>query len=123
MPVRSLRPCGKYPCPRLNEPGSRYCGEHLETDKERDRQYKQADPFCKSRNCAAWRSARAATLARDPICRICGRAASTDADHVIPARIWCARGGEFYDLSNLQGLCHECHSQKTAREVGARWGR
>lgn len=48
---------------------------------------------------------------------ICGRPA-TDIDHVIPHRgDWdLFVGGEGY--SNLQGLCHAHHSEKTAREGG-----
>lgn len=54
-------------------------------------------------------------LARDPICRICQRAASVIADHVIPHKgNWTL----FCDLLNLQGLCAACHAKKTAQEDG-----
>ncbi|MCK4624021.1 MAG: HNH endonuclease [Phycisphaerae bacterium] len=56
-------------------------------------------------------------LARDPICRICKRKPTTEADHIVPIR----EGGARYDLANLQGLCKPCHSRKTATEDG-RWG-
>lgn len=39
----------------------------------------------------------------------------TDVDHIVPHR------GDpelLYDEANLQSLCHECHSKKTAREDG-----
>ncbi len=57
-------------------------------------------------------------LGRDPLCvnpfDIPGHVAlSTDVDHIVP-RI---RGGTD-DESNLRGLCHVCHSRKTACEDG-----
>lgn len=67
---------------------------------------------------AIWRGRhglRAVVLARDPICRICDRNASSVADHVKPHKgIWEL----FVALENLQGLCYECHSKKTAAEDG-----
>jgi 5-methylcytosine-specific restriction protein A len=38
---------------------------------------------------------------------------STDVDHIIPRE---AGGSD--DDENLQGLCHACHSRKTAQEDG-----
>lgn len=35
-------------------------------------------------------------------------------DHVVPV----ARGGAELDASNLQSLCHPCHSRKTALHDG-----
>lgn len=39
---------------------------------------------------------------------------ATDVDHI--TRI--EEGGDPWDETNLQGLCHSHHSQKTARETG-----
>jgi 5-methylcytosine-specific restriction enzyme A len=68
-----------------------------------------------------WRWARAAYLARHPLCVPCqaaGRLApATVVDHVVPHR------GDpvlFWDEANWQGLCKRCHDAKTARE--GRWG-
>jgi len=64
-------------------------------------------------NSAAWRKLRERVLARDPICQECYRRGhitpATDADHI---------NGNPGDnrMSNLQGLCHSCHSHKTMRE-------
>lgn len=44
----------------------------------------------------------------EPTCRVCG-ARATDVDHVVPKR---AGGPDAH--SNLQSLCHSCHSRKTA---------
>nr|DAE96978.1 MAG TPA: HNH endonuclease [Caudoviricetes sp.] len=40
---------------------------------------------------------------------------ATEVDHIIPHR-----GDQklFWDMSNWQALCHNCHSAKTAREDG-----
>lgn len=40
---------------------------------------------------------------------------ATDVDHIIP--LWC--GGSNLD-TNLEGLCHPCHLQKTKSEAKAR---
>jgi 5-methylcytosine-specific restriction enzyme A len=68
-----------------------------------------------------WRRARAAYLARHPLCvpcRVAGRLKpAAVVDHVVPHR------GDpvlFWDEGNWQGLCKPCHDAKTARE--GRWG-
>lgn len=65
----------------------------------------------------AWRTLRASVLREQPICAICQAAPATDCDH---------RDNDptNNDLSNLQGLCHECHSRKTQGDMGKRvnWG-
>jgi len=54
-------------------------------------------------------------LARDPVCVLCHRNASTIADHIISHRgVWEL----FCDLANLQGVCKPCHDVKTAKEDG-----
>lgn len=65
-----------------------------------------------------WQHARRAFLREHPLCCDCGELGAvveaTDVDHVVPHR------GDpklFWDRSNWQALCHECHSRKTAREV------
>lgn len=63
-----------------------------------------------------WRKGlRVLVLARDPICKICNRYASTIADHIKPHR---GNWELFTDLNNLQGLCKSCHDTKTATEDG-----
>jgi 5-methylcytosine-specific restriction protein A len=51
-------------------------------------------------------------LKRDPLCKICDRAASTEVDHITPKAL---DGTD--DEANLQGLCESCHRQKTQRET------
>ena len=65
----------------------------------------------------AWQRTRLTILAGSPLCVVCLAAGiektATDVDHITPK----ARGGRD-EFSNLQSLCHECHSEKTAREDG-----
>jgi 5-methylcytosine-specific restriction protein A len=69
-----------------------------------------------------WQQARAGYLAKHPLCCHCsslGRVTvATDLDHITPHK------GDmvlFWDRANWQGLCHPCHSRKTATEDGG-WG-
>lgn len=67
---------------------------------------------------AVWRKLRAQQLCDEPLCRHCKARGvlkfATDVDHVTPI----ANGGAELDQSNLQSLCHTCHSQKTRSENG-----
>lgn len=50
-------------------------------------------------------------LARNPTCVSCHTNPATHADHIDP-------DGRRFDLRNGQGLCHPCHSRKTAAQDG-----
>lgn len=57
-------------------------------------------------------------LAECPVCRVCGRRPSVQVDHVIPL----SKGGT--DIStNLQGICLECHDEKTRKDLGLKESR
>lgn len=62
-------------------------------------------------NSKAWRSIRAIVLADDPLCQTCKAMGyiveAKDVDHI---------DGDSHNnvRSNLQSLCHSCHSRKTA---------
>jgi len=61
---------------------------------------------------ATWeRLSRMVRLA-SPICAHCHEAAATEVDHIVPLRA----GGARLELSNLQALCHPCHTAKTRRD-------
>ncbi|WP_419900634.1 HNH endonuclease [Roseomonas sp. USHLN139] len=65
---------------------------------------------------AAWRDARRAKLRSTPVCEAFG--CSKRAGHV-DHKLAMRKGGAPLDPSNLQALCHSCHSRKTARQDGA----
>jgi 5-methylcytosine-specific restriction endonuclease McrA len=85
-------------------------------DSARFSNYKSGDkwrhnqPWRKMYNCVTWRRLRTLVLARDPVCKICNRAAATVADH---KRDHKGDPKLFYDMNNLQGLCAPCHDLKT----------
>jgi 5-methylcytosine-specific restriction protein A len=113
MPYRAPRPCRAHGCPELVTDRGGLCARHA---RERQAAQDAARPNAGARGYGAeWRQRRAAVLARDPICRACNVNPSTDVDHIV-AR---AAGGTD-ELGNLQGLCHRCHSRKTAVADG-RW--
>ena len=64
-----------------------------------------------------WRQFRYQYLKSNPICVDCSRIA-TDVDHIDGEGPLSPRG---YDETNLQALCHPCHSRKTARTQPAGW--
>ena len=70
------------------------------------------DPFYKS---AAWRDVRTTFLRSRPPCSVtgCNRRAG-HVDHIRSRR----SGGAALDPRNLQAMCHNHHSQKTAQVDG-----
>lgn len=58
-----------------------------------------------------WKRLRIWQLKREPVCRFCQKAGQvTEAntvDHIMPHKGDMAK---FFDRSNLQSLCKECHS-------------
>ena len=73
-------------------------------------------------NSRLWQKIREMVIARDQgLCQICLKrgltVAGTDVDHV-------NNDGNDNDLTNFMLLCHECHSLKTAQDMGksVNWG-
>jgi len=66
---------------------------------------------------AKWRKLRKYVLSLNPVCAICQRKIACEVDH----KLRKADGGSD-DITNLQGLCTECHAVKTAMENGKRRG-
>ena len=62
-----------------------------------------------------WERTRKAYPANHPRCCVCNQPA-TDVDHIDGAGPLSPRG---HDWSNLQALCHPCHSRKTAAHDGS----
>lgn len=113
MPQAPERPCRAPLCASFAVREG-YCERHRTS---RNQQYNHARGSSTAQGYGArWRKLRLLVLARDPVCRTCQRAPSTDVDHITPKR----RGGAD-TLENLQGLCGGCHARKTALTDG-RWG-
>jgi len=109
MPYAPKRPC-RYPgCPNLCESGV-FCEEHR----------KEWSPDALRGSAASrgydskWRSARVDFLKKNPLCVKCREQgklnAATVVDHIRPHR-----GDQqlFWDKSNWQPLCKDCHDLKT----------
>lgn len=91
-------------------PVARYgrCSSHA---LERDRLSHPRNGFYGTRR---WRATRKRQLYVEPLCRFCGDVA-TDVDHIRDIEA----GGDVWSSSNLQSLCHRCHSRKTrATQLG-----
>ena len=66
---------------------------------------------------ARWRAYRKSFIARHPICNTRGcRRPTTDVDHI--QAVSGPQDALFWDPTNHQGLCHTCHSRKTATSDG-----
>lgn len=113
MPNKPKKPCSYNGCPNLTD--DRYCEMH-----RKDRQIKYSKYFRIPEHNKLydykWRKIRERYIAEHPICDKCrmdGRIIpATDIHHIKPLR----EGGTHED-SNLQALCHACHSRLTMTEV------
>lgn len=103
MPVKL---CSAPRCPEY----ATYRGKCRGHARDRERQTNRAGKAIY--NTAKWRHTRKAVLSREPLCP-CGEIA-VDVHH----KVDLADGGAPYDLENLEGLCHACHSKETRSRVG-----
>ncbi len=60
-----------------------------------------------------WMKLKHVVLVEEPVCRICERKPSLEVDHIVPI---CKGGTDTRD--NLQGVCLECHEDKTRTDLG-----
>jgi 5-methylcytosine-specific restriction enzyme A len=65
-----------------------------------------------------WKRVRAEHLTREPLCVLCLAAGRKTPGHHVDHITPISQGGEWFDSSNLQSLCHECHSLKTLGDKG-----
>ena len=107
MPVKAKRNCPINGCPNLVTQGR--CPQH--TTRRPDTR----PPSSQRGYSTHWHQTRGRYLTQHPLCVACGQRA-TDVDHIISR----AKGGSD-EWSNLQSLCHSCHSRKTA-QVDSTWG-
>lgn len=116
MPHKLKHACGFPGCPNLAD--ERYCAEHAKTEGKR---YERERGSAAARGYdSRWRKYRLMFLAEHPLCAECERqgivTAASDVDHIQPVN---GPGDPlFWESSNHQALCHECHSKKTAKENG-----
>lgn len=113
------RPCAKFGCPGLVEPGERYCPACRQ--EPRRAEYDTRRPSAAKRGYGhRWRIYRRWYLAKNPLCVRCqadGRIEpATDVDHIRP--VDGPYDPEFWEETNHEALCHACHSRKTATENG-----
>lgn len=116
MPMRPAQACAAPGCPAIVR-GARYCEQHKSqsTSSEYDRQRGTASQRGYGAN---WRRLRSMFLRRHPLCadpfkeHKTSPVPATDVDHIVPR----SRGGSDA-FSNLQALCHSCHSRKTGIEM------
>jgi 5-methylcytosine-specific restriction endonuclease McrA len=122
MGQRAPRMCKR--CHATALPGTSLCEKHKDSDAIADKARKAGNHLRTefNYNCKAWRATRQLTLFRYPQCAHtedfgprCPQLA-TEAHHVINARLWVERGGNYLDQDNLVGLCRACHSRYTAAE-------
>lgn len=67
-----------------------------------------------------WRKLRALVLQDEPLCRHCKSDGKLTPATVVDHIAGHGRGWEekFFDINGLQALCHDCHTEKTAKESG-----
>lgn len=111
MPTRPKHPCNHPGCPALTT--ERFCEKHKQSqDNQR--------PSARKRGYdTRWEKCRLIFLRTHPLCAECkreGRVASAAVvDHIKPHK-----GNQelFWNETNWQPLCKECHDRKTATEDG-----
>jgi 5-methylcytosine-specific restriction protein A len=112
---KPLRPCKHPSCSMLTD--NTYCDKHQkEVNARRDSIRLSSHERGYT---SKWRKASKAFLDKHPWCTECMKhyiyEAATETDHIIPHK---GNMKLFWDKSNWQGLCHSCHSRKTAKEDG-----
>lgn len=112
MPNRACHPCTYPGCARLTL--ATRCDQHRrEQHEKRDADQRRGNAYHRGYGGQAWAAKRTRILTRDPLCTDCRSKPSRHADHVVPK----AAGGSDDD-ANLAGVCHSCHSRKTAARDG-----
>jgi 5-methylcytosine-specific restriction protein A len=119
MPYAPLSLCVVTGCPVMVASGR--CAEH-EAETRRDTDRRRPNGYQRGWS-AEWSRFSKKYLAEHPQCESLRctnlptwqRPNSTDVDHVDGSG---RTGARAYDTTNLQALCHSCHSSKTATHDG-----
>ena len=115
MAMKPQRPCRHPGCKTLTREG--YCPSHK--PKRTSDRSEESKGWHWMYSTPEWRDdLRPAQLLREPFCEECSkqgkRVRATDVDHKVDHKgSWAV----FTDRSNLQSLCHGCHSRKTATDL------
>ena len=112
MARKPLRPCRHPGCGELTREG--WCPKH----KPREAARRESAGWHRWYSLPIWTDdLRPMQLLLEPWCRECAqrglRVRATDVDHIVDHK---GDWGKFTDRSNLESLCHPCHSRKTMRE-------
>lgn len=94
--ARASKVCSAPRCPHLQP-----CPDHGKVAWEGSTRRKRLP--------SDWERRRRYVLQRDPICKACDNALSVIGDHVVP--------NDDHGYDNLQGICANCHTEKTQREA------
>ena len=112
-------------CPNIVENSNGKCPKHHKAAR------KESDKRTGRIRGSKWSKIRKTVLTDRPFCACTGcdnpthvlfegklrcREPATEVDHITPL----SHGGHPTSRSNLQGLCHYCHEQKTRREFHGR---
>ena len=113
-----LRKCKRPGCYSLAVDGSDFCERHQQAPARLE----TAEPRLSAAQRGyghRWRKLRDWFIRAHPYCEECLKKGimtlATDVDHIQPHK---GDARLLFDVSNLQSLCHECHSRKTAGEDG-----
>ncbi len=110
--------CNEHGCPEIVPPGQSRCTRHRRSQDRawEKRTQREAQPHRAVYRDDRWPALKVQVRREEPYCRAgCGRP-TTDVDHIVAVQ----DGGAPFDRGNLQGLCKQHHSEKTAREVNDR---
>ena len=115
MGQKPLRPCRHPGCTVLCTGG--YCEQHQ--PKRQDTRSQESKAWRGWYKLDVWtKDLRPTQLALHPWCAECAkqglRVRATDVDHIVDHK---GNWSLFTDRSNLQSLCHSCHSRKTVQDL------
>ena len=109
MAVRPMRPCNVPGCAELTQ--HRYCEAH--TIQRGKQEYYERPAWHRLYNTKRWKIERVQYLSHNPLCVECYKKGEMTAaivvDHIIDHK---GNLQLFYDKSNWQALCKQCHDKK-----------
>jgi 5-methylcytosine-specific restriction protein A len=114
MPNRPKQFCTYPGCQALTDKSR--CERHNFSESRRYYDKHNRPEYRKLYNTSLWKRLRIMVLKEQPLCKACKKQGrfipATDVDHIKDHK---GDASLFFDYDNLQALCHECHSRKTAQ--------